>query len=124
MVLRITTLGAGIIGVPKCNECKNLVEEGENITRRKSDTMDNGTKNKMKVPGLDHRAVEKSTDDKNLAPLSLTSSKTIQYGNTSIESCSTDHPDWAAGKCQNLEKYSAFYRVKCSRITQQVTLTV
>ena len=50
-------------------------------------------KKKIMVPGLDLTAVEKRTDDKNLSPFRGTSETSIQYGKTSFESSSTDHPD-------------------------------
>ena len=77
------------------------------------------------VPGLDLTAAEKNTDDRNLPPFSGTSQTSVQYGDTSFESCGTDDPDWAAGECQNLEKYTGIYRVKkYFQTTQQVTITV
>ena len=97
------------------------MEEGEDIKKVKMKvTRNDGFQIKKTIPGLDLHAREKSTDDKNLAPFSLTNPKTLQYGNTSFISHSTDHPDWAAGECFNLQKYTGIYRVKVSGITQQV----
>jgi hypothetical protein len=120
-VLRITSLG-GTSGSSSCKECNNLVEEGEdgksgNIKETKADYFYN---EKSKIPGLDHEAAEKSTDDKNLAPFSLMNSKTFQYGDTSFISTNTDHPDWAPGECLNLYKYEGNFRITISGLTQQV----
>ena len=71
-----------------------------------------------RIPGLDPQATLKSMEDANLPPLSLMDHRSLQYGDTSIPSLTTDHPEWAAGRC--LIKHTSVYRVKTSRSTQQV----
>ena len=75
---------------------------------------------RSKIPGLHAEATERSTADKNLAPLQRDSFKSIQYGNSSFISINTDHPDWAPGECLNLHKYEGRFRIKLSRLAQQV----
>ena len=75
---------------------------------------------KPMIPGLDIWAEENKPYDKNLAPLSVSALKTLQYGDTTISSVTTDHPDWAPGTCPNLFKYEGNLRLKVSSLTQPV----
>ena len=75
---------------------------------------------KSTIPWLHPEAIERSTDDKNLAPFLSNPSKTFQYGNSRLSSINTDHPDWAPGECLNLHKYEGRFRIKLSRLEQQV----
>ena len=79
---------------------------------------------RLKIPGLNLQAIEKSVDDINLAPLYGTSCKLIQYGGKRVVSINTDHPAWAPGECFNIQKYVGHFRSKISRFTQQVSHTV
>ena len=117
-ILRVTSIG----GVSSsCNECKHLVDEG-NILRKEimPVTQTGSFQRRNLIPGLNAQALEKTTEDKNLAPLAQTQPEILQYGDTSISSDSTDHPDWGPGECLNLQKYTGIFRVKISRITQKV----
>ena len=76
---------------------------------------------RSKIPGLHAEATERSTADKNLAPLERDSFKSIQYGNSSFISINTDHPDWAPGECPNIYKYEGKFKIKISKSTQQVS---
>ena len=98
------------------------MEEGEGVKEEvKGNTKpDFFSDKKLKIPGLDPKAVQKSSDDKNLAPFSLTTSKLLQYGDTRFISTDTDRQDWAPGECLNLHKYEGNFRVKLSCSTQQV----
>ena len=117
-ILSITTIG---VVSSSCNECKNLVDEGDKLRKEKMPVIPNGSFQRSNlIPGLDLRALEKNTEDKNLAPLAQTHPETFQYGDTTISSDSTDHPDWAPGECLNLQKYTGIFRVKISGITQKV----
>jgi hypothetical protein len=98
------------------------VDKGKDVRKeRMKVTANDGFQSSKRIPGLDPHAAEKSTEDKNLAPLTQTCPETFQYGNTSIASHSTDHPDWTPGECLNLQKYTGIFRVKISRITQKVS---
>ena len=118
LVWRINTLGNA--ESPSCIHCFNLVERDEDIKKGEKFTKTPCIESKNRIPGLDTQAAMKSTGDANLAPLSLMEPTSLQYGNTSIPSLSTDHPDWAAGRC--LIKQTGVYRVKLSVSTQQVTI--
>lgn len=78
----------------------------------------------LKIPGLNLQSVEKSADDRNLAPLSCTSCKLIQYGGKRVVSINTDHPAWVPGECFNIQKYVGHFRFQISRFTQQVCHSV
>ena len=103
-----------------------MVEERGCVGREvKKETMaDDFTDVKPMIPGLDPHAEVKSVDDKNLAPFSLTYPKTLQYGDTTFISISTNHPDWAPGECLNLHKHEGNFKVKTSGTTQQVNYLV
>ena len=75
---------------------------------------------KPTISGLHSEAIERSTDDKNLAPFLNNHFETFQYGNSSLISINTDHPDWAPGECLNLHKYEGRFRIKIFKLTQQV----
>ena len=97
------------------------MDEGDKLRKEKMPVIPNGSFQRSNlIPGLDLRALEKNTEDKNLAPLAQTHPETFQYGDTTISSDSTDHPDWAPGECLNLQKYTGIFRVKISGITQKV----
>ena len=98
------------------------MDEGKDVRQeRRKVTPNDPFQSSKKIPGLDAQAVLKSTEDKNLVPFTQIHPVTFQYGNTSISSDSTDHPDWAPGECLNLQKYTGIFRVKISAITQKVT---
>ena len=73
---------------------------------------------KPSIPGLVIDAVVKKNIDYNLAQLSDTEVKCIQYGNTSYTSYNTDHPDWAAGYYSLLAYQTGIYRSKYIKIKQ------
>ena len=79
---------------------------------------------RLKIPGLNLQAMEKSADDMNLAPLSCTSCKLIQYGGKRFVSINTDHPAWVPGECLNIKYYVGHFRLKISRFTQKVCHSV
>ena len=109
--------------LPSCICCINLVERDEDIEDiQKGETVTevHFFESTERIPGLDTRAAVKSTGDANLAPLSLMEPTSLQYGDTSIPSLSTNHPNWAAGRC--LIKHTGVYRVKLSVSTQQVLI--
>ena len=98
------------------------MDEGKYVKQEKMEVAQNQSfQSTTRIPGLDPQAVEKSTEDKNLVPLTKLHPFTFQYGNTSISSNSTDHPDWAPGECLNLQKYTCISSVKISTITQKVS---
>jgi hypothetical protein len=121
---RITTLGATTYS---CLECCNLKGEFENCEGEFKKEMksfvscnDEMKDDKFIIPGLVLGAETKNTKDENLAPFNTTDQRTLQYGDTTFISISTDHPDWAPGECLNLHKYEGNFRRKSSSITQQV----
>ena len=114
--LRITTLGHA--EESSCIDCIDLVERDEVIKKGEKVNIDHSFRSENTIPRLDPRAKVKSTDDANLPPLIRMDTKSLQYGDTSITSLSTDHPDWAAGRC--LIKHTSVYRVNTSGSTQQV----
>ena len=114
--LRITTLGHA--EESSCIDCIDLVERDEVLKKGEKVIIDHSFQSENTIPGLDPRATVKSTDDANLPPLSPKDQTSLQYGDTSITSLSTDHPDWAAGRC--LIKHTSVYRVKTSGSMQQV----
>ena len=75
---------------------------------------------KTMVPGLNKDSEEKPSNDENLIPLSKSSTKCLQYGDTSLISVCTDDGLWAPGVCLNLEKYEGRFRIKLLNSTQQV----
>ena len=98
------------------------MDEGKDVRQERMKVAQNyPVQSSKRISGLDPQAVEKSTEDKNLVPLTQIHPVTFQYRNTNISSDNTDHPDWAPGECLNLQKYTGIFRVKISAITQKVT---
>ena len=101
------------------------MDEGKDVRQERMKVAQNyPVQSSKRISGLDPQAVEKSTEDKNLVPFTQIHPVTFQYGNTSISSDSTDHPDWAPGECLNLQKYTGIFRVKISAITQKVNCVI
>ena len=88
-------------------------------TKRKVD-FTTEKKSDPKIPGLDLLAVDRSTDDINLAPLSSANCKLIQYGGERFFSTSTDHPYWVPGDVFTINKYVGKFRSKVSGFTKEV----
>ena len=62
------------------------------------------------LPGFCPTSTTRKADDSNLSPFDISNPKTIQYGDTSIMSISTDDPRWSAGECKFLYKYEGQFR--------------
>lgn len=74
------------------------------------------------LPGLNTTLKVRKADN-NLSPFLTSKSKLLQYGDTSIESISTDNPMWSPGYCPLLSKYEGRFRRKngivCSKVISE-----
>ena len=66
------------------------------------------------IPGFCQDSEVKIPVDNNLSPFIVLDSKTMQYGNTFLESVCTDDPAWSPGECLSLGKYEGRFRRKKS----------
>ena len=62
----------------------------------------------------------KKAEEKNLQPLDTPSSKALQYGDTSLNSISTDDTVWSHGVCLNISKYEGKFLVKRGMSSKKV----
>ena len=70
------------------------------------------TSDKSNIPGFQADSKRKQAKDKNLPPLYTPSSKALQYGDTSLNSISTDDLVWSHGVCLNISKFEGKFLVK------------
>ena len=75
---------------------------------------------KSNIPGFHAESKRKKAEDKNLQPLDTPSSKSLQYGDTSLNSISTDDPVWSHGVCLNISKYEGKFLVKGGMSSKKV----
>ena len=75
---------------------------------------------KSNIPGFQADSKRKQAKDKNLPPLYTPSSKALQYGDTSLNSISTDDPVWSHGDCLNISKYEGKFLVKRGMSSKKV----
>ena len=72
------------------------------------------------IPGLNKACEERKPYDNNLSPLQIGKLKAIQYGDTSIDSTSTDDPAWSPGQCLDITKYEGIFKKKQSIMNSKV----
>ena len=74
---------------------------------------------KSSIPGFHKDSKRRQAKDKNLPPL-YTPSRTLQYGDTSLDSISTDDPVWSHGECLNISEYEGKFLVKRGMSSKKV----
>ena len=75
---------------------------------------------KSNIPGFHADSKRKQAEDKNLQPFYTPSSKALQYGDTSLNSISTDDTVWSHGECLNISKYEGKFLVKRGMSSKKV----
>ena len=76
------------------------------------------------IPGFNTTSTERKPFDKHLSPFISSTSKTIQYGDTSIASVSTDNPAWSPGDSLFLHNYEGKFRRKKSIMNSPVFFNI
>ena len=108
------------MGTKWCNICYKIVcsQKTSNSDEKKHLAENHAVKSL--IPGLSTSSEEKSPTDSNLSPFQICNSKSIQYGDTSILSTSTENPEWSPGECLNIFKYEGRFIKKQCNVTNQV----
>ena len=75
---------------------------------------------KSSIPGFHKDSKRRQAKDNNLPPLYTPSSRTLQYGDTSLDSISTDDPVWSNGECLNISKYEGKFLRKTGMSSKKV----
>ena len=76
---------------------------------------------KSNIPGFHKDSKRRQPKEKNLPPLYTPSIKTLQYGDTSLNSICTDNPAWSSGECLNISKYEGKFLVKRDMSSKKVS---